>query len=139
MERTARANSERLPVEGLDSAVHRRQQRRGRIILERYVRRSGDKISRHRCAALEVLHGDALGVKRDRLVVPKGARVLSQRRSPVVLRRLLDGSSIKLPISADAEQDAIAVEGGFIWEGPSGGAGSRRSRVRSPPRVGWEL
>jgi hypothetical protein len=139
MEHTTPADSERLPVEGLNSAVHRRQQRRGRIILERHIRRPGDKISRHRRAALEVLDGDALGVERGRLVVRKGARMLGQGRAPVGLRRLLDGSPIPLPVSADAEQDAIAVEGGFVREGPGSGAGSGRSRVGGPPRVGWEL
>jgi hypothetical protein len=139
MEHTTPADSERLPVEGLNSAVHRRQQRRGRIILESHIWRPGDKISRHRRASLEVLDGDALGVERGRLVVRKGARMLSQGRAPVGLRWLLDGSPIPLAVSADAKQDAIAVEGGFVRKGPGSRAGSRRSRVGGPPRVGWEL
>ena len=65
--------------------------------------------------------------------------MLGKGRAPISLRGLLDGSPIPLPIDANAEQDAIAIEGGFVWEGASGGAGSRRSRVGGPPRVGWEL
>ncbi len=129
MEHTTPADRERLAVEGLDPAVHGRQQRRGRIILERHVRRPGDQISRHRRAALEVLDGDALGVERGRLVVRKGARMLGQGRAPVGLRWLLDGSPVPLPVGADAKQDAIAVEVGFVREGPGGGACSGGSRV----------
>jgi hypothetical protein len=72
MEHTTPADSERLPVESLNSPIHRRQQWRGRIILERHIRRPGDKIRRHCRAALKVLDSDALGVEPGRLVVRKG-------------------------------------------------------------------
>ena len=44
-----------------------------------------------------------------------------------------------MPAIADAEQDTVAVEGRFVRERPGSGAGSGRSRVGGPPRVGWEL
>ena len=44
-------------------------------------------------------------------MVRKCARVLGKGRVPVYLRRLLDRGSVPLPVSADAELDAVSVEG----------------------------
>ena len=139
VKRTTCADCECLPIEGLYAAIHGRQQWRGTGILECHVRRPGDKIRGHCCTTLEVLDGNGLGIKPCRLVIGEITRVLSERCTPVSLRWLLDGSSIKLPVDADAEYNAIVVQSGLVWERASSSGISWRSRIRSPPRVGWEL
>jgi hypothetical protein len=136
---TRPADGESLPVEGLDPSIHRRKKWRRRVVLEGHVRRPRNEVSGHRCAALEVLDRDALSVERRSLVVRKRAGLLGEGRSPVGLRRLLDGRPIPLPVGADPEDDAVAVEGGLVREGSSCSSGTGRSGIRGPPRVGREL
>ena len=51
-----------------------------------------------------------MSVEGGSLVVRKCTRVLSKRRVLVYLRRLLDRGPILLPVSADAELDAVSIE-----------------------------